>query len=124
MNPHRHRTIATLTRATLLVTTLLAAGCVYYTRTTPEQVRQAIAKAGVLGNPPEEAIKRLREVRLPSGQELKVGPFTPDFSIVEATVEDARRTIMTRWTVDVVVTFDSTRRATHIDVRYSAVNPM
>ena len=87
--PHHNRTIATITVA-LLVTTLLAAGCMYYTRTTPEEVRQAIAKARVLGNPPEEAIKRLREIRLPSGQELKVGPFTPDFSIVEATVDDAR----------------------------------
>jgi hypothetical protein len=108
-----------------LVVTLFGGGCTFYTRTTPEDVRQAIAKAGVLGNTPDEAINRLRQVRLGSGQELRVGPFTPDFNIVEATVDDARRTIMTRWSIDVVVTFDSTtRRASHIDVRYSAVNPM
>jgi hypothetical protein len=119
------RTTPVMIIALMVVTTLLGAGCTYYTRTTPEQVRKAIAKVGVLGNTPEEVIRRLQQVRLASGQELKIDPFNPEFNEVQASVHDARRTITTRWSVDVLVTFDSTtRRASHVDVRYSANNPM
>ena len=51
----------------------------------------------------------LRAIRLAGGYELSVGRFLPDRNLVEATVADAKRTVMTRWSVDVVVAFDTTR---------------
>lgn len=122
--PCSNQTTSRLAIIVALVIPLLTAGCMYYTRHTPDEVRQALTNAHLVGSTPEEAIIRLRQIRLAGGQELNVGQYTPDFSIIEASVENAKRTLLTRWSIDVVVTFDSTRRASHFDVRYSAVNPM
>jgi hypothetical protein len=99
-------------------------GCVFYTRTTPEEVRQAILAAGIIGSAPDDAVARLQRIRLTSGQTLLVDAFEPRRKIVAATVRDAKRTISFRWSVNVVVGFDSTRHASTVDVYYSADNAL
>jgi len=99
-------------------------GCVYYTRTTPDEVRQAILTAGIMGSAPDDVVARLQRIRLASGQRLLVDSFEPRRNIVGATVRDAKRTIPFHWSVNVVVGFDSTRHASNVDVYYSADNAL
>jgi hypothetical protein len=73
---------------------------------------------------PEEAIVRLRGVRLTHGDSIDVGNFNPDRRVIESIVDPAGRTLFTRWVIDVTVKFDSSRKATAIDVDYSAINPL
>src|SRR5262249_40868317 len=77
----------------------VAAGCLNYTRVTTEQVQRAIEEAHVIGATPEDAIARLRAIRLADGQRLGVSDHLKSRNIVEAGVKDARRTWLTRWSV-------------------------
>jgi hypothetical protein len=99
-------------------------GCASYTRTSPEAFKEAIINAGVLGTQPDEAIRRLRDIHLANVQEIKVGGYLPDRHLIEVSVPDARRTWFSKWSVNAVVSFDSTHRAAALDVRFSADSPL
>jgi hypothetical protein len=103
---------------------LSLSGCSQYTRTTPAVVKQAIVDAAVLGKTPDDAIQRLRSIRLPVVDSLVVGRYLADRRVVETTVVDARKTWFSKWSVNAIVSFDSTHHATGLDVYYSAHSPL
>ena len=98
--------------------------CIHYTRQTPDEVRDAITAAGVIGSTPDEAIAKLSALRLADGRQLRVGHYLPDRCVIEATAEDARRTTTTRWSVNVRVSFMNCDRATGVSTEYSANDPL
>jgi len=97
-----------------------------YTHHTDDEVRGALQHAGIIGAGPDPVEKTLRNIRLKGGEALEVGQFIEDgnLRLIEATVEDAKRTGVTLWMVNIVITFDSTKKASDVDVKFSAVNPM
>ena len=97
-----------------------------YERHSPAEVRAAIEARHVIGATPDSVISVLRGLRLTGGDTLHVGSYSEDGDrrVVEASVADAKKTGRVRWNIDVVVSFDSTRKATKFDVDYSATNPM
>jgi hypothetical protein len=99
-------------------------GCVVYTKATPEEMRETVLKAGVIGNEPAEVERRLRGIVLPDGRRLEVGSYDARRSLVPAVLPDARRRVYQTWNLYTHVKFDSTRKATSVESYYSAENPM
>lgn len=110
--------------ATVLALSLTPAGCIHRTWHTPEEVRAAFGEAAIIGASPDQAIAVLRKVRLRNGDSIQVGAFEPDRHRIEASVSPGKRTWFTRWAIDVTVKFDSTAKATNLEIAYSAINPM
>ena len=106
-----------------LMLSILASGCIYRTWHTPAEVRGAIGESRVLGRSPAQVVSLLRRVRLKRGDTIQVA-FYPDIRQIQASVSHARRTLWVLWDIDVTVTFDSTLKATGLDVEYDAVNPL
>lgn len=111
-------------RALCTVFVAFISSCASYTRATPASVRQAIVAAGVLGTTPDETVAKLHTVRLPSAGRLIVGSYLPDRKVVEASLPNARKPWFSTWSINVVVRFDSTSRASELDVHYSADSPL
>lgn len=98
--------------------------CIVYTKTTPEEMRETVLQAGVIGNGPAEVEKRLRTIVLSGGRQLEVGSFDPKRLVVAAVLPDARRRVYQKWNLFTYVKFDSTRKATAVESYYSAENPL
>ena len=97
-----------------------------YERHNPSEVRAAIEAQAIVGAAPSSVISALGGVRLAGGDTLVVGSYVEDGDrrVVEASLVGAKKTGRLLWSVDVVVYFDSNRKATKIDVEYSSTNPM
>ena len=108
----------------VLMLSILASGCIDRTWHTPEEVRGAIGEDRILGRSPAQVVSLLRRVRLKRDDSLQVSSFYPDIRQIQASVAHARRTLWVLWDIDVTVTFDSTLKATGLDVEYDAVNPL
>ena len=108
----------------LLLPIVLSGACVRTSRHTPGEVRAAIGEARIHGMSPEQVIGLLRAVRLAHGDSIDVGDFQLDRLRIESSVSPAGRTLFIRWAIDVTVTFDSAKRATGLEVDYSAINPL
>jgi hypothetical protein len=108
----------------LALATLVAQGCEKSSEHSLEEVRGAVAAANLEGQQPDTVIARLRAIRLARGDTLRVGRFIEDGDrrVVEAAVWDAFRTTVT-WNVNIFVLFDSTRRATKVEVEASTTAP-
>ncbi|MGH7689013.1 MAG: hypothetical protein ACREN3_05355, partial [Gemmatimonadaceae bacterium] len=102
----------------------VATGCISQTRHTVEEVREALAKAPIVGSSPQQVISLLGRVRLAHGDSIDVGSYYPKSHRIFASVSPARRSWFTRWAIDVTVTFDSVDKAKNVDVEYSAISPM
>ena len=119
--------ILSVMRRALIASCVWGAACVHdYERHSPEEVRAAIEGRHPIGSTPDSVIAALRSLRFVGGDTLQVGSYVEDVDrrIVEASLDDAKRTGRVRWTIDIVVSFDSTRKSVKFDVEYSAVNPM
>lgn len=111
--------------AVTLVASFLSVGCVGYTRHTPDEVRNAVLRAGVIGQYPTDVITKLRAIRLSRNDSLVVDDqLDEEKRLVTASVLNARRTWFSRWSVNVFVSFDTEGKATKLDVHYSVDNPM
>ena len=85
--------IAVLRLGSAALFAFLLASCIhYYRRHTPDEVRQAIVDADIVGATPEEAIRKLRAISFKDGRRLTVGEYNPERYLVEATLTDAMRT--------------------------------
>jgi hypothetical protein len=89
-----------------------------------EGVRSAILRANVIGKSPLEVARRMETLRFKDDWHLWVGPFQSDRLVLPAQLQDARGRGGEDWTVRVIVTFDSTRRAVGVEAHNSAVNPL
>jgi hypothetical protein len=103
---------------------VVMSGCVVYTKATPEEMRETVIQAGVIGNDPAEVERRLQGIVLSDGRRLEVGSFDPRRGVVPAVLPDARRRVYQTWNLYTYVRFDSTRKATSVESHYSAENPM
>jgi hypothetical protein len=102
----------------------LSTSCLFYTRHTPEEVSEAIMQAGVIGSSSADAIGKLRNLRFANGDSLLVGEYVPDRRVIEATFIDASRKLTARWSVNVLVKFDSLGVASDLEVYNSEIDPM
>jgi len=87
-------------------------------------VQTAIRNAGIIGKEPEQVGDLLRNIRLRNNDSISVSSYEPEYFRIEAAVSPARRTWWTRWQIDVIVSFDSTKKATAVKVDYTAINPL
>jgi hypothetical protein len=106
----------------LLLSLAITVGC--DRAESPEQVRKAVLDAGVIGQPPVEVERRLHDLRFDDGRHLAVNSFDPSRLVVTASMRDSQGRPGEKWNVDVVVTFDSTRKAVAVEARDTAVNPL
>jgi|SRR6185437_10738829 hypothetical protein len=121
----RINVLANIARSTLLIALCtIGAACVYRTRHTTEEVQTAIRNAGIIGKEPEQVGDLLRNIRLRNNDSISVSSYEPEYFRIEAAVSPARRTWWTRWQIDVIVSFDSTKKATAVKVDYTAINPL
>lgn len=102
----------------------MMSGCVVYTKATPEEMRETVLQAGVIGNEPAEVERRLQGIVLADGRRLEVGSFERRQAVVPAVLPDARRRVYQTWNLVTLVKFDSTRKATSVESYYSAEKPM
>ena len=91
---------------------------------TSDEVRAAVLSAGVVGQPPTEVERRLRELELPGGGKLAVDPFDERRLEIGASARDAQGRPQGDWNVTVLVQFDSSRKATGVQAYKSAMNPL
>jgi hypothetical protein len=91
---------------------------------SPDEVREAILKAGIIGQPPAEVERRLLALQFEDGRRLALDSFDPRRHELGGALRDAQGRPRTDWNVHVNVTFDSAGKAVAVEAHSSAVNPL